>query len=575
MTPRQIVEQVVNVAETKELWSAGYRKALPVTPQNFTMGGVLPIVLYIMRWGYRRGSGKFIETYRIEKGKKPTIANVATKLAQDTSHFEGFEGETEQAILGDMLLAFNLENRNHLPGRQEQVQRVYPTHYYSSWIDLPETSANLRNVPELIATLLTKTPFTSRGHYEPGVGFQNNLLLKVFGAGMSVKDNSFGSKVSDDFDEELQDIDQLLTIRLAKALSEPPLKLKGENSEIPSLFPVAQSAAKHFYEDFNLFLRAYGISIPRPSLIPMLESCLGVGTSNIFFSTLKLLLQWGDKHTIDGATEDPWGLFVDCSSSVELNLRRYSEDCMDDLARRLARLPVVMMCLQIMDTRAERRKLKDLPPLDTNPIPRINYLGSLILGSDRDAARIEDTLLEICSELATAIKEYSLSIANALDANLPHPAWRLAEAIVELMGDKMQFGQFRKFLDSCLMTNETNGLCRKRRVRLQRKLVDRRSILLSNPALDFLAHRHLVSGSKNLSSKSLSLAEFLDILRKRYGYYIDVAPPGFDIPAEMLLKNRSYFEQRLRDLGLLAGVNDAETMKRLKPRYEVKDAAAH
>ncbi len=268
---------------------------------------------------------------------------------------------------------------------------------------------------------------------------------------------------------------------------------------------------------------------------------------------------------------------MDCSSSVDLSLRKGSEDCMDDLIRRLSRLPVIMKCLQIIDSKAESLNIKDLPALSSDPTSRLNFLGSLIGGASVSAERINDRLLEICNSLAESVKtsEYSLAIETALRASEPHPSLRLAEALVELMGDTNQFFQFRKFLDSCLMTNETNGLCRKRRVRLQNKPVDRRSLVLSNSALDFLAHRHLVSGNKSLSSKSLSLSDFLKILRERYGYYIDEAPPGFDISAELLLKNRKFFEQRLRDLGLLLGVNDAETMKRLKPRYEVHDAATH
>jgi hypothetical protein len=42
-----------------------------------------------------------------------------------------------------------------------------------------------------------------------------------------------------------------------------------------------------------------------------------------------------------------------------------------------------------------------------------------------------------------------------------------------------------------------------------------------------------------------------------------------------LLRNKNWLERRLRDLGLLIGVNDAESMKQLKPRYhgEAKHAA--
>jgi hypothetical protein len=40
------------------------------------------------------------------------------------------------------------------------------------------------------------------------------------------------------------------------------------------------------------------------------------------------------------------------------------------------------------------------------------------------------------------------------------------------------------------------------------------------------------------------------------------------ISNSLLQANRTMLERRLRDLGLLVGVNDAEAMKRLRPRFE-------
>ena len=41
-----------------------------------------------------------------------------------------------------------------------------------------------------------------------------------------------------------------------------------------------------------------------------------------------------------------------------------------------------------------------------------------------------------------------------------------------------------------------------------------------------------------------------------------------NVSNELLQLNRAVLERRLRDLGLLAGVNDAEAMKRLQPRFD-------
>ena len=40
------------------------------------------------------------------------------------------------------------------------------------------------------------------------------------------------------------------------------------------------------------------------------------------------------------------------------------------------------------------------------------------------------------------------------------------------------------------------------------------------------------------------------------------------ISNDLLRANRAILERRLRDLGLLVGVNDAEAMKHLRPRFE-------
>jgi hypothetical protein len=59
----------------------------------------------------------------------------------------------------------------------------------------------------------------------------------------------------------------------------------------------------------------------------------------------------------------------------------------------------------------------------------------------------------------------------------------------------------------------------------------------------------------------------LKLLRERYGFYVDQSPPNMEVPHELLQRNRRVLERRLRDLGLLVGVNDAEKMKKLRARY--------
>lgn len=139
------------------------------------------------------------------------------------------------------------------------------------------------------------------------------------------------------------------------------------------------------------------------------------------------------------------------------------------------------------------------------------------------------------------------------------------------MGDKLQRSKFLVALDSALMTGQPNGLAFKRRVSRVKngktRTFDLRSIVLSSTLLDFLVHRHLRKAARGKPHHPLSLQEFLTLLRDRYGLYVDREPPGQPMPQEVLLRNKEWLERRLRDLGLLIGVNDAESMKQLRSRF--------
>ena len=110
-TPKELVGDVLSIPTTKKLWSVTYPPALPFTPQNFTIGAVLPAVLYMFRWGHRRGTGVFEKTYSeaMENGiiKPVTIEAVTNKIVRKSDWFSGFESPASKAILGDMIFTMN------------------------------------------------------------------------------------------------------------------------------------------------------------------------------------------------------------------------------------------------------------------------------------------------------------------------------------------------------------------------------------------------------------------------------------------------------------------------------------
>ena len=240
ITSRGIVEDVLGRDMTREIWTGNFEKALPLSVQDFDLSAILPAVFYMFRFGQRRGKGKFLKTFGTSTGsakeqrQSATIGRVASKLAE-SDHFKGFDGEVANAIFSDLLLCFCLENAKRALGRKEQVQRVAPAHYMASWVDLPESVANLRFVPEMIVAILANQAgeYLQQNHdgdrtwFAVGKGFEDNVLLSAFHQGVSRR-GEMGSRTSDRFEEGTPvGLDQLFMIRLAQQLGEAPDKLRG------------------------------------------------------------------------------------------------------------------------------------------------------------------------------------------------------------------------------------------------------------------------------------------------------------------------------------------------------------
>lgn len=595
-TAKEIVESVLTPATTKKLWTSVYWPALPFTPQDFNMGAVLTAAFYMFRWGKRRGQGKFASTFGVKTDdgvEKPTIESVVSKLVQTNDSIQGFKGKTGHAVLGDMLLTSCLENKKHLPGRNHQIQRVYPIHYLSSWIDLPETVAHLRYIPELLVSILSGHSETAktelrknRSLFPLGESLQNNLLLRLYAQGTKTRGSLKSDMKSDVFDE-LDDsafntgIDQLLLIRVAQACGEAPAKARGggETEDIPNQEPLAIKATQCFREDINVLIQAYGSSVPRKAFSIMLESCFSLGFTNIYMSTFQMLLNWEKNGKLsDLADQKPWPFFMDCSLGNDNDLRLIAEESMGNMLRTYERFPVILMLLRILDEKArfDRALRKNLPPDSPDATNFINYLGDILFESSPSARRILDDLEEKCLKLADELEQAdeSLPVVDLLRQLEPNSASRLAEAMVYLLGTDLRRKHFLTTLDALSMVNTPHGLCKKRatlRKNSQGKQsrADVRSVVLTNSMLDFMVHRYLRKAAKGKGPTRLSLVDFIKILKQKYGLYINESPQDMSVSSESLNRNKQILERRLRDLGLLVGVNDAESMKRLRQRFKI------
>lgn len=593
-TARAIVDEVLGRAMTRDIWTGNYDKILPVSAQLFDLTAVLPAVFYMFRFGHRRGKGRFLETFGGDSGttrqkkQTATIDHVAATLSAADS-LDGFNNETEKAVLGDLLLSFCLENANKALGRKEPVLRVAPAHYMASWVDLPQPVVHLRYVPEMIVAMLAdqaafyveKNKESDRTWFAVGRGFEDNLLLRVFHNGV-VREGELGSRTSDRFDESAQvGIDQLLMVRLAQQLGQAPDKLRGKESggdQISNQRPIAELAARHFSEDLRHFVRGYAGVIPRHTFVEMLEACMAVGLTTILASVIELLFEWVDTGRIRPRSEQaPTSILIDCSNGVDRRLRAVAEQSMDDFMRRIERFPVVLMALRLLDYEARYdpslKKLK----IPTRPYATewINLLGDLLHNRRDEARNVLYDLERKAQELSDAFTDDYAEAAAMLqhDQSSSNVVWRIAETLTLLQGRKNTQGNLLSMIDSSLMINRPNGIAVKRSViramsGVGKKKRDVRSLVFTDAVLDHLVHLHLLRSGKKGGYRPLAFSEFLHILRERHGFCVDVAPPGLPLSNDLLRENRVILERRLRDLGLLVGVNDAEAMKHLKPRFE-------
>ena len=601
MSVRKTVEDVLTPAMAREIWSSDFRRVLPVSVQSFDLSAVLPAVFYMFRFGHRRGKGRFVEEFGVGTGthaqrrRSITVDAIADRLvAGSEDGFCGFDGTAERAILGDLLLCHCLDNVRNRLGRANQVQRVAPTHYLSSWVDLPGSVANLRYAPEMIVAVLANQRKTSqvrrtgnkkRTWFPVGENISDNVLLQPFLAGVTQR-NISDDRASDQFDEgSSAGVDQLLMIRLAQRMGRAPAKVKGGGAKISNRRPIATLAARHFSEDIRKYVRSYASQVPRQAFVELLESCMAIGLTSITTSVIEIVQHWAGTGDIPKAGhQEPAPIFVDCSMGVHRSLKGLAEQSMDEYMRRARRFPVVLMALRLLDYKARYdrriRKQADVGSLRENPHADewLSLLGDLLHERHARSVAIFDSLDETAEVLAERVEKDYPEAAALLgnDAVEPNPVWRLAEGMTVLQGSKAQ-SQLEKLIDSALFVDRPNGLAVKRRSRRKvggsptPRTVILRSLAFTDSVLEYLVHRHLLRSGGGSGTRRLSFNRFVGILRDRYGFCVDTSPPGMAASNDLLQLNRAWLDRRLRDLGLLVSVNDAEAMKRLTPRFRPRE----
>ena len=251
---------------------------------------------------------------------------------------------------------------------------------------------------------------------------------------------------------------------------------------------------------------------------------------------------------------------------------------MDDLIRRIERIPQVLMMLRLLDYAArDNRKIRK-QSIPTRPYATawLDLLGDLLHERHDEASFIHRQMDDYGEKLADALEDDYPEAASVLrnEGSQPNPIRRLAAALTPLLGTTARSNTI-SMVDSTLNVQRPNGLAQKRKTTRGaqptgsgRRVRDVRSLVFTDAVLDYLVHLLVLPAGNKTARRRISLREFLDTIRTRYGFHVDASPPDMAVSNELLQSNRVILERRLRDLGLLVGVNDAEAMKRLQPRFE-------
>ncbi|MDG6999695.1 MAG: hypothetical protein JRN15_11330 [Nitrososphaerota archaeon] len=598
---RQILEDALSKAIVTKVWSANVESIMPLTFNDVDLQAVMPAVLYTLRWGGRRGGGRFIESFASNGARDVKPLDVARKVL-DRQRASGrfvcdqdISDDEQSSTIANLFSGLCFDNRKSIPGIEQPIQRVYPVHYLSSKFDLPGEVAHLRGVPEYVVGILTS--IGTHKTVDATDGLLHSLdqrfnsgsvlhLLRLYASAVRVCDEdekraaNLGNpnEVIDEAAAAGLGIDQLLLMRASECIDYFPPRQKNSGGGYKPPISITERQNLIFEHDLRDFLRFYGSDLPRNKLNRSLEVLIGLNLFASLLSFSRIMHVWFDKGELLNVDEQrPYGILIDCSKGEDRDIRRFAEQTYGEALRRYVATTIPIKAYQILTRAAEIDRRAEFPPLSGSDPRRLLEAAGDIFHRNR-GGRVMERLRDDVEELYAALTESDddTLLAASLDVD-GSPVASLARVIVEMMGSKVLDQNMVNLLDSCLGANDNGrgtSMVAKRNSQRSRGGLTRaysleRSFRLPDIVIETLAHRLLIHPDRGVVRR-LTVREFIDELAERYGLCIDHGE-GMKVPADVFRRNREYLEERLRSLSLLEGVNDAENMKVLQPRYRLSD----
>ena len=332
--------------------------------------------------------------------------------------------------------------------------------------------------------------------------------------------------------------------------------------------PLIPEASDLLAEDI-LRLLTYEYVIPRTVMVEHLKIILAVHLALYHLRLLKLLpaILRGDTQ---GARSI--GLLLDVEGDHSTDVARLSERSADAHYRRIPSFVHAYIAIKKLDEFADylvhRKRLttpatpegftiKELLDLRSDPNfanDRTRFFGARLdrLVEPEEGSEPDPELQELA---ALELDEFT--------------AYTDAVAMVR--------GRFHRryiveALDALLLKNRPGSLITQPRARNSQ-----RRFIFDSRTLEVLLQLAVLQpgGRQGFHTKELRIEEFLDILKTRYGLYIDQLPQGdgFSTPSvsnrQALRKNAVAFKGRLREVGFYRDLSDAYVTQTISPRFPV------
>lgn len=561
-----------------DLVGAVYPPLTLVDYNNFRMHEVLSGLMYVMRFGRRRGTGNWSRVFASSAAPDgsrrpplPTVLEVASVLARDCDLLKGFDTAEGQSILADWLATSVVTTKNDTGDVSDQVQWVLPLHYFACWVDLPVHFNHMRGVPELLAGMLADA---SPGVLQPGDGGafkvaaapSDNVLLRVLSDGVEPgpQFDQRGDRLvsKGDLDE-----DALLCALLGSSLKAAPTPIGGPRGEVRVFAPLCPRQARVLRDDISVLMRAYGDSIPPAALTDYLCALLCVNLSAYWIRhviTANALYETAEHGEADTAE---LCFLIDSSAGQDIDLRRASEQSIAYHTDSMLRYVRTSVGFRLLATIARRQKLRVAPEHET--IQHLVDLAELRRAMPQDVhfasrnylSRIQDAfeIPEHRDSLPVSARDL---MAGSSEQDGLTEFDRLVEVLICLQPELLDR------LTSKVHTGFTGSAVSYGIAGTYGKRPPRKFYRLSDAALEALVHVHGVKHNGSLAPTPVSVRDFASKLRDRYGFHVSDPPKVLGrLPQELYEQNMRYLKDRLRALGLFTDVSDAEGMQRLHLMY--------